>query len=159
VVREHAQRVQLLRGQLARDAVDDAERAQRVAVFGDERRARVEADAGIGGDERVVAEALVAPRVRDDEQAGLPDGVRAEGRLARRLGDVQPDARLEPLAVVIDEADQGDGRLAELRREARDVVERLLGLRVEHAALAERPEPRGLVLCDGSSHEEVSGER
>jgi hypothetical protein len=64
---------------LSRHPVDDAQGAEGVAVGRDEGSARVEPDVGRRDHERVVAEALVAQRIRDDEELTLLDGVGAEG--------------------------------------------------------------------------------
>ena len=72
--------------------------------------------------------------------------MRAEGDLARRFGLLEVDPRLEPLARAVDQSHQRHGRSADLRREQREVVERSLGGRVEHAVALEGREPLGLVL-------------
>ena len=85
-----AQRVEgldLLGRQRPRHLVDDAQRAERVALRRDERGAGVEADAVFGGDEGVVAERRVAAGIRHDVQIPLLDGVRAERQASRRFRD------------------------------------------------------------------------
>ena len=51
-----------------------------------------------------------------DEQLGVVDGVGTEGQVPRWLGHVQPDAGLEPLAVVVNQRDERDGGFADVRR-------------------------------------------
>ena len=113
----------LLRGEGARDAVNDAQGAEGVSVRGDQRRPRVETDAGVARDERVVGEARVGPGVGDEHQVRLQDRVGAEGDVAGRLAHVQSDDALEPLAALVNERDGGDGDAADLGRQQRDVVE------------------------------------
>ena len=48
----------------------------------------------------------VQPRIAHLEQVSLQDGVCTKRQLARGLLRVQPMARLEPLAVFVDQADQ-----------------------------------------------------
>ena len=64
----------------------DAQRAERMTVGRDQRRAGIEANLRIADDERVLAKAIVMPRVRDDEDLAVLNGVRAEGDGAGRLG-------------------------------------------------------------------------
>ena len=56
-----------------------------------------------------------------------------------------PHARLEPLAIGVDQRDERHRRAADLRREQREVVERLLGLRIQNAVPRERRESGRLV--------------
>ena len=83
--RQGAQRALLFLGQLSRSAVQNAEGSERVAVRGPKRRARVEADLGIGRDERVRGETRILGRVGHHEEIALQNGVRAEGDLPRGL--------------------------------------------------------------------------
>ena len=78
--------------QLAGSLIDDAERAESVAVFVDERSAGVEADVRVGNDERIIAESVVLECVRNHENIGLQNSVRAEGDFARGLRCVEADA-------------------------------------------------------------------
>ena len=132
VSREHRQGCRLLLRELARLAVDRAERADGVTVGGDQRGAGVEADPRVSEDERVVREALVHARVRDDEQRALLDRPLAEGDVARRLGRAtEPDRGLEPLARSIDQRDRHDGDLAYGGDQRDHLVERYLRRRIE----------------------------
>jgi hypothetical protein len=67
--------------------------------------------------------------------------VRAERHVARGLGDAQPDPRFEPLPVIVDERNRGDGHAAELRREQGQIVEGAFGIGVENAIAPEGGEP------------------
>ena len=62
----------------------------------------------------------------------MEDGVGAEGEVPVRLGGVEPDAGLEPLAALVDEADQRDRDAADRRRQPGEVVvfRLVLGYRV-----------------------------
>ncbi len=62
--------------------------------------------------------------------------MRAERDPPRRLGRVEADPGLEPLSLGVDQADQRDRRAAERRGDARQVVERGLGLGVEDVVRA-----------------------
>src|SRR5262249_11573979 len=70
--------------------------------------------------------------------------VRAEREVARRLADREAHHRLEPLPVVVDEADRRDGRLARRGGGRRQVVERRLGIGVQDAVALERREALAL---------------
>ncbi len=134
---ERVERVELSLGELARRAVHDAESPERMTLRRDERLACIEADPGLPDHERVLDEAGVLAGVRHDEDLAVEDRVAAERDVARRLLEVEADARLEPLPVGVDEADQGDRGAADRGRERRQVVEGLLGTRVEDVEPAE----------------------
>ena len=127
--------VELVGGELTGYAIDDAEGAEGPAVVSHEGSAGVETDVRRAGDEGVGGEAGGGAGVRDDEDVGLRfgDGVGAEGEFARGFGGVEADAGFEPLAVGVDEGDQGDGNLADLGREAGEVVVVGLGRCIQNA--------------------------
>lgn len=149
---EHPQGVRLGGGEGAGGRVDDAQGAQGVPVGGDERGTGVEADPRPAGDERVVGEPPVGGGVGHHQQVGLGDGVGAEGDVAGGLGGVEAVPRLEPLAAVVDQADEGDGRVAHGRGQAGQVVELGFGRGVEEGVLAEGGQPVGFVRDGGCVH-------
>ena len=132
---EGGEGVELVGGELAGCAIDDAEGAEGPAVVSHEGSASVETDVRRAGDEGVVGEAGVGAGVRDDEDVVLRfgDGVGAKGEFARGFGGVEADAGFEPLAVGVDERDEGDGHLANLGREAGEVVAVRLGGCIQNA--------------------------
>ena len=130
----------------ARVRVDHAQGADRDAIRRDERRPRVEAKVWIVRDEGVFARARVERQVRDDEQILACQRVRADGLPDRRLASLESDPRLEPLTFPVDEADQGDRRLAALRRDEHDIVEAGLRRRVEDVVAGKRDEALGLAI-------------
>ncbi len=142
--RERFERVGLHRRQPAgpRFGVDDAQHADRDAVRRREPRAGVETQVRRAGDERVVARARIAGQVLDDEQAGSREPEPADRLRQRRLAGVEPDPRLEPLAIVGDEADERDRRGAEISREVDDVVEARFRRRVEDRVVGQRRDAR-----------------
>jgi hypothetical protein len=142
---QDGERPPLIRPEAARPAVDHAQRAERLAARRHQRRAGVEADVGLGDEQGIVGEARIGSGVRHDEQTALEDGVPAERHRARRLGEICADARLEPLAMLVDERQQRDRRLADERRQRRQIVERLLGRGIEDVVTAERLEAARLV--------------
>ena len=62
---------------------------------------------------------------------------------------VTPDARLEPLAVDVDQADERDRRAADLRSEHRQIVERLFGIGIEDPVSPQRGETTRFVCGHG----------
>jgi hypothetical protein len=132
------QAVALREREAARPVVDHAEAAQRVAVRRVQRGAGVEADVRVVDHRRVVGEAGVEPGILDHHDGTAVHGVRAERRVPGRLAGVQADARLEPLSVVVDEADRGHGCVADPGGERRDVVEVALGCRVQDPVPVQR---------------------
>lgn len=59
----------------------------------------------------------------------------AEGHITRGFGDGETDNALEPQALRVNQGDGGDGNAADLGGQAGDVVEGVLGGRVQEAAL------------------------
>ena len=128
LAREAQQAPALLLAQLAGPRIDDAQGAQHPAVLGVDGRARVEARVGRPHDERVGGEALIGPRVLDHDEPLAPHGLCTEGEAALRLArTVQSHIRLEPLAVIVHQRDDCDGRVTHLRGEPDDLVVVRLG--------------------------------
>ncbi|GJD69838.1 hypothetical protein MMMDOFMJ_2776 [Methylobacterium gnaphalii] len=98
----------------ARLMIDDAECPDRLAIRGLQTGSGIEAQMRLAGDEGVRGRARIVLEVRDHEEPRLLQRMRADGLLERRLAWVEADARLEPLPVVGDEADQSNRRLADL---------------------------------------------
>jgi hypothetical protein len=92
----------------------------------------VEAQSEVAGDERIGEGADVVLGVRQQEWVFAQDRRSAEAGLAVDLRRVEPVMRLEPDAVVIDEADDRDRNREKIGREVRDAVERAVGRRVEN---------------------------
>ena len=110
-------------GQVAGHGVEHAERAKDVAVRVHQRGAGVEADRWLADDERVLTEALVAGGVRyNQELVGAHKRVRAEGHLARQFAISEAYMHLEPLAVGVDEAYEGDRGAADLCGEPGKII-------------------------------------
>ena len=124
--------------------VAHAQRPDAVAVRRRERGAGVEPDARRSRHERVVGEPGVGPGVLDHERRAGPDDPVAEGDLPVRLAHVEPDRRLEPLAVGVEERDERGRHVEQGGREPDGPVERLLGRRVEDGVAVERGEAGGL---------------
>ena len=68
-----------------------------------------------------------------------------ERNVAGRFSGVEANSRLEPLAVLVDETDEGDRRAADLRCQERHVVIGFLGQGVEDLVRVEFGEPLLLV--------------
>jgi hypothetical protein len=77
----------------------------------------------------------------------VQDGLPAEGGLERRLAHAEADLRLEELSPLADEADQRDGRLAQLGGGLRDLVEILFARRVEQPVAVQGAKARSLSLA------------
>lgn len=71
-----------------------------------QRHAGIEADAHVARHEWIAGESGVGQRVVHFEHRVAEDGVRAEGHVARRLTHAETVDSLEPLARLIDEADE-----------------------------------------------------
>src|SRR5882757_787206 len=71
--------------------------------------------------------------------------MRTERNVPRRLFGIDTDARLEPLAVLVDERHKSDWRLADVRSQQRDVVEGEFRRRVKDVVAMQRGETQALV--------------
>ena len=74
-------------------------------------------------DQQIVGETMILRGVGDNENLRPQHGVRAEGDVARGFLRIQPGAGEEALAQILDDADQGDRRVAQRRGEIRDLVQ------------------------------------
>ena len=93
---------------------------------------------GLTGDEGVVPEALVLACIGHLHDPWLLDGVSAKGDGALRLSNaVEAAPRLEPLTVFVDEGDQGDWRITDVRGQEGEVVEGFLRVGIENAIAPE----------------------
>ena len=90
-------------GKLTWTGVDQAQRAKATAIAVKNRKPGIKADSRFAGDQRVVGKPIVQKRVRHDQGRTTQDDVTAEGDFARGLGRGQTMARLEPLALRVDE--------------------------------------------------------
>ena len=135
----NAQRLDLLRCQPPWFPVDQAKCADDQAAAGHrQRHGGVKADVRSAGHQRIAGKPRVRRRVRNDEQIRLRDGVRAKGDIARGLGQGEPDSGFEPVAVRVHQAYQRDRRLADLRGQTGEVVERFFRRRVQDVVRAQR---------------------
>ena len=96
--------------------VEHAQPPERVTVGGADDDPAVEAQPVLGGDERVGGEAYVRRRVGHHERRAVDQLVRAERVRARDLAADRPEARLRPVAVGVDQRDQGHRHAAEPAR-------------------------------------------
>ena len=110
----------------ARAGVGDAERAERLPLGRAEKGAGVVTHMGGAHDIGIGGEARIAQRVADLEDArAFQGGVVAERSLTRDGGFVEADVAAEPLPVAVQEAHHAHGGAEDLRRQARERVERL----------------------------------
>jgi hypothetical protein len=144
---ERPQGLGLIGGKAVRagNMVDHAQGAEGQAFRRLKRRARVEANAGLAGNEGVRGEARVERGVGHHEQiVPLLDGVGADRHVASGLAPTKANLGLEELAVGFDEADQRDRGLAHQRSRAGDLVEGRLGRGVEHVVEVQGRQTFGL---------------
>ena len=128
----------LLGGQLARPVVEHAERADGMAAAGHQRRPGVEAHGrNRPAAKRVVGTAQVEQRVLDLEDLLRQDRMGTDRLLERGLARLHPETRLEPLPVLIDEADQSDRHLEQRGKQFHHLVEGRIGSAVERAKAAQ----------------------
>ena len=112
--------------------IDHAQSPELEAFARDQRHARIEADPGLAGDQRIAREPLVLMCIGHQQYPVLQDGMSAERHIPGRLCGVQAMVRLEPLPVVIDQRDQRDRCPEQVAGQAGDAIEGLLRCRVEY---------------------------
>ena len=122
----------LIVGQVARDAVDHAQRADAAAVRRDEGCPGVKPDVRGARHQGIVDKPGIQGGIGDLHHLGRADGVVAERQLPRGLGGGQADPALEPLPVGIEEGDERNGRAANLRSQDREVVEHVFRGRIQN---------------------------
>ncbi len=99
----------------------------------------------------MVPETGVGQGVGNHEGFLLQQRVHA-GRVAQwKLAHVQADLGFEPFALVVDEVERGDGRAAQTRGEAAEIVEVPFPGGVEDAIALEGGDARRFVVCGGST--------
>lgn len=113
----------LLWGQYTRFAINDVDRAQGAVVRSHQGSSGIEANVWIGSDQGVVSEARVLGRVLNLKNIALQDRMGTKSQISMGFRRIDPDLRFEPLAVGIDERNQGDRRTTNLRSEQGDVIE------------------------------------
>lgn len=91
----------LLQGEFARNIVDDAKRAERLPLGGDQRRTGVKTDLGSVGDKRIVDKAFIFQRVRNHKNIDAPNGMCTKRHVARSFPGCKAHFGLEPLAIAI----------------------------------------------------------
>ena len=86
--------------------------------------------------------ALVRERISDDEHIGMLQRLGGQGRIAGKLRDLDAALSFEPRSVVVHKHDGCYGRVANPGCQLNEVVERLLGRRIEDAVGEQRLEAR-----------------
>jgi hypothetical protein len=119
-------------------AVDHAKRTDVVVVRRLERHSGIKPQMQIAGDHGVVLEPLVRRGIRHLENVIAQNGVGTQRNIARRLGNIETDAAFEPLAVLVHQGDQGNGRIANEGGQQGDVVEFFFGRGVEKLEIVQR---------------------
>ncbi|RMS13743.1 hypothetical protein ALP75_205517 [Pseudomonas syringae pv. actinidiae] len=129
----------LLLGQDSRPDIDHTHGAQRMAGIVANRRACIEPDVRRAEHQRALLEARVSGGIFHHQHIGrLQDGVRTECQVAVGFSDVKADAGLEPLALPVNQRNQGDRRIAQRGGEQHDIVEVLLGSAVQYLQVLKR---------------------
>ena len=143
--RQVAQRLEFPLPELARAVVDQAQGSDRAAIGRPDPVAGIETHPRCACHERVFGEAVVEQRIGNHQRLRQQDGVGTERLFARCLLRVQAGVRLEPLALCIDERNQCDRNIEQLRRQPRDAVEAFLRRCVEQVQRLQRAQPFVLV--------------
>lgn len=94
--------------------VDDAERTDGHTLRRNKRYARVENDMGLARNRRIIHEARILGSIVNNQRVWRQDGVGAERYLARESLDSYALGRFDPVPIAVNQANHGDGSLAEL---------------------------------------------
>lgn len=119
-------------------ALGDAERAQRMAIGIDQRNAGIGTQKGLAGDERIVCEARVAPRIGHDQRLEFANRVIAEGGLAPYRGQVDSMTADNVLLLGAYQGDEAHGCAHRGRRGACDDIQGGLGAFAQQATAFHR---------------------
>ena len=122
--------------------INDAEGAHWQPLLVTYFRAGVETNAIVLGHQRVVAKTLVFGCVLNYKGLLLKDRMPAERNIAIGLSQVQSNARLEPLSITINKADQRDRYAKQLRGEFGKIIKRLVRARVKDLVGVQRIKAR-----------------
>ncbi len=141
----------------ARCRIDDAEGAHPMPILCDQRCPRIEADVRRAGDEGIVVKSGIERGIEHAEDLARENGVGAERVLARYFGDVQSEARLGPLPVLVGEGHQGNRRVQHPGGQTGDPVEGLFRPGVENLVPPQRQKTFSVVLgnrrrCHATAH-------
>lgn len=116
---------------LARFGVENADRADVIAIGAGQRRTEIRADRGIPRHERVVHEAVVYGGILDRERSGGTDRMVAKGIFPGAFEDLQPRGCLHPLPVNIDQVDRSIFGFEDGLHQSDDLGKLDFGLRIE----------------------------
>ena len=97
-------------------------------------------------------------RVADHEDLIRLDREPADRLIARQLGDAPAGRRLEPLLVLVEQRDRGDGRVQRTARQTRDALEALLDRRIEQVERMDVGDLQRRRARDGLGEEGVAHE-
>jgi hypothetical protein len=113
-------------------------------------RAAIESTVWVADDHRDTIEPRVLGRVRHHEHLGAANRGRANRSSPRRVRYLRREAisRLEPSAIVVNEADVADRASTDLRRQFRDFVIGDFGRAIHDVERAQRSQPLRLVSGD-----------
>lgn len=135
-------------GDLARLAIDHAERAEVVTLGAAEGRAGIEADVGCRPHQWVGAKALIGQGIGHHQHLVAGDGVGTEGHLPG--GFLHPEALAgeEPLPVGLHQGDGNDRGVEDRGRQLHDAFEVLVAGHADHPMALQIPQPLRLVGGD-----------
>ncbi|WP_377031685.1 hypothetical protein [Microvirga arabica] len=123
-----------------RDIIENAEHPKGQALLRSERNSRVEGQAGRTFNLHSILETWVEAQIRDDEESRLHDGMIADRVFPGCLRELHASPGFEPLPMLVEEGDTGDGRIADLSCQLRDVVELNIRCRIQNVEVPERSE-------------------
>jgi hypothetical protein len=140
--------------ELTRLEIHHAERAKRIARISDKWHTAVKAAVRLANDHRAAIKTRVLRHVWHHEHFSAANRRRANCSFARRLTNIRRQTifRLEPSAVVIDEADISHWAATNLRREFSDFVVGDFRWRIENVEHAQSKQPFGSLIGTGNDN-------
>ncbi len=133
----------------SRNRVNQAHGTQTKTPGRDEWSTGVETDKGHGGHLGIIREPGVPEGVGDHEHVVRKNSVDAEGDFPVHFGRAHAGTGFEPLAIFIDQRDEGDGDMKMDRRPAGELVKAFFRRGVEDAAAAQGFESGGFARGEG----------
>ncbi|MNH07007.1 hypothetical protein D3C79_663870 [compost metagenome] len=118
--------------------VEHAQRADGFAVTGAQGVAGVKADIGLVEHQWIVVEPAVALGIGDHQGFVTENGVAAEGNIALRFGCLKPYSGLEPLSVLVDQADKHSVHMGQVLGKPHQGIEVMLGWCIDQVHVIER---------------------
>src|SRR5262249_23452664 len=138
-------------------SIDEAQRPNAASVGEEQRTTGIKAYPWFVDYQRIVGKSRIHQSIRHQHGFTVIDDVAAKGDIPWGLSGANAVAGLEPLPVLVYEADEGDRHVKHRSGETRDSIESLFWIRIEDSELAKGRQAAVFVFRNGSFHPVTSG--